>query len=249
MGINMVTAVANTTAQIILFALEGWKAIEMLIVKIVQLGLATAAFILHTAVTIAQTVATTAITAATWLLNAALAVLTSPIFLVVAAIVALIAIGYLLITNWDKVKAFGQSMINFLVSKFWEFVGTLRNIGGSIFDAIKRPFEDAWNTIQNIMNKIKDALDFTKRHSPSILDIVKKGIGNVNDALSELAWNTNITPQAAALSVANGGQSTRINQIAIDMAGAYIGSEYEASRLGEKMGDAIIKKLQLNIRI
>lgn len=249
MVVNTTTALINSTLAIIQFGLEGWKAIAMLMVKIVQLTLATAAFILHTTVTIAQTVASGALTVATWLLNAALAVLTSPIFLVVAAIVALIAIGYLLIKNWDSVKAFGQKMIDDLVAKFNSFVGALRNIGGQILDALTAPFNDAWNRIKDTMNKIKDALDFTKRHSPSVLDIVKSGVGKVNSALGDLQFNTALSPTMVAQTVSNGGQSMSVASINIDLNGAIIGSQADATSIGELIGDGIIKKLQYSVRI
>lgn len=248
MGTHLVLAVVNSTLSVINFGIEGWKAIAMLIMKSIQLGIATAAFILHTAVTIAQTAATVAVTAATWLLNAALAVLTSPIFLVVAAIVALIAIGYLLIKNWDAVKAFGKSMLDWLTDRFWDFVNMLKGWGGKVIDAIRGPFDDAWHYVEGIMKKIKDALDFTKKHSPSVVDIVTRGVGQVNNALEKLAFNTTITPNAAAVAVSGNTQSSMINQIRVDMNGAMIGDEYGAREMGQKIGDEIIKKLQLNVR-
>jgi hypothetical protein len=250
MGINLVTSIANTTLSIITFAAEGWKAIAMIIVKTFQLGLSTAAFILDTAVTYGAAIATGVMTAATWLLNAALAVLTWPITLVIAAIVALIAIGWLLIANWDKVKAFGQAMLDFLVKAFWGFVDTLKNIGGAIFDAIKKPFEDAWNMISGIVNKIKDALDFTKRHSPSVVDIVNKGVNEVNRAMAGLdlgGISANINPSIVPAFSEKGG-SSQIANVVVDMSGAYIGDIASATRYGEKIGDVIIKKLQKNVR-
>jgi hypothetical protein len=249
MGVNLVTSIASATLNIIKFGLEGWKAIAMITAKIVQLGISTAAFILHTTVTIAQTVAQIALTAATWLFNAALAVLTSPIFLVVAAIVALIAIGYLLIKNWDEVKAFGQKMLDFLVDKFNGFVTKLREVGGRILDAILSPFREAKQKIEEIVNWIKDKLDFTQRHSPSVVDIVNRGVREVNKALGGLEWSTNLTPNAAALAVSNSANSSPVvNQIRLDMSGAIITDAQGAMEMGELLGDSIIKKLQQNIR-
>ena len=62
------------------------------------------------AMIVAETIATTATTA----LATAMAFLTSPITLVILAIGALIAIIYLLITNWDEVKA--------AASKCWDWI-------------------------------------------------------------------------------------------------------------------------------
>lgn len=247
MAFNATMAVVNFTAAIAMFVIEGWKAIGMLIIKTLQLGLATAAFILHTAVTIAQTTATIAVTAATWLLNAALVVLTSPIFLVIAAIVALIAIGYLLIKNWDKVKETGKAMLDYLTNAWNSFVGFLKNVGGKILDAIVSPFADAWNRIKDFVNKIKDALDFTKRHSPSVVDLVNRGVHLVNRALSGLEFAPNINPQGIAAGIGV-GTGPGLNNITINLNDAVITDEFTAQRLGEKIGDGIIKKLQLNLR-
>lgn len=248
MGINTVTAVANATWSIIQFAIEGWKAIGMLVAKTIQLGIATISIIAHSAATVWATIVTTAMTAATWLLNVALLVLTSPIFLVVAAIVALIAIGWLLIANWDKVKAFGQQMLDSLVSGFWGFVSILKNIGGHILNAIKKPFEDAWHYVEGVMNKIKSALDFTKRHSPSTLDIVQKGVKLVNNALGDLAAPINMPSHAMAPSAMSSGSMTNVGNITIDLSGAIISDQFAAQRIGEKIGDSIIGRLKANVR-
>lgn len=249
MGINMVTAIANATMNIIMFGIEGWKAIGMLIMKSVQLGIATAAFILHTTVTIIQTAAQIALTAATWLFNVALAVLTSPIFLVIAAIVALIAIGYLLIKNWDAVKAFGTELWNHIVTGFNSLVANVKRIATALLDAIMWPFNEAKKRIQEAVDWIKDKLDFTKRHSPSVVDIVTNGVTKVNDALSDLAFGGTINANAAGLAVSNGGNQNTTTVVRIDMAGAFIGDSYGANQMAEKLGDGIIKRLQNNIRI
>lgn len=109
----------------------------------------------------ASVAATTAMTAATWLLNAAIAVLTSPITLVVAAIAGLIAIGYLLVTNWDTVKAVAGAVWQWIC----EFIGGICSSIGDFFtglwDGIVKTFQDvgkwfadmfkaAWDNITNI---------------------------------------------------------------------------------------------------
>ena len=71
------------------------------------------------------TVTTIAMTTAMKALAAVKAVLLSPIFLVVAAIVALIAVGYLLIKNWDTVSAF--------LASTWE---TIKTVASNVWGAI-----------------------------------------------------------------------------------------------------------------
>ena len=235
--IGMATLILKTAA----FIIEGWKAIGMLVIKIIKLGIATAAFILHTTITIAQTVAQIALTAATWLFNVAMAVLTSPIFLVVAAIVALIAIGFLLIKNWDKVKAFGKSMLDKLI-QWWEgFVGKLRDVGGKILSAIMHPFEEAKRKIEAVVNWIKDRLDWTKRQSPSVIDIIERGVGLANKAYDRLEPGIAPIDTGQLATVGTGGGGISVN---VDLAGAYIGDD----DIGERIGDSIVKKLQKNVR-
>lgn len=249
MGINMVTAIANTTMNIINFALEGWKAIAMLVSKAIKLGIASAAFIFHTAVTIAQTVAQIALTAATWLFNAAMAVLTSPILLVILAIVALIAIGVLLYKNWDKVKEVGRIVMEFLAEK-WEWLkNKIHDIGNSILAAIMWPFNEAKKKIEEVVNWIKDKLDFTKRQSPSVVDIVTRGVDKVNEALGQLAYGTTFSANAAGAAVSYGGNQQSTTVVKVDMAGAVITDAYGAGQMGELLGDAIIKRLQQQVRI
>lgn len=80
----------------------------------------------------AHTVATTIATAATTAFGAAMAFLTSPITLVIAAIGALIAIGVLLVKNWDTIKAW--------FSELWQ--------------NMKQWASDAWEGIKNVWNNV-----------------------------------------------------------------------------------------------
>ena len=248
-GVNTVKAFANLTKEIIMFGVEGWKAIGMMITKTATFIKNTAAIIANKISLAAHAVATGISTAATWAFNTALVVLTSPIFLVVAAIVALIAIGYVLIKNWDTIKAKGQEMLTFLVGKFEGFVTKLQEVGNKIFDAILSPIRRARDEVSKVVDNIRDMLDFTKRHSPSVVDIVNRGVREVNSALSQLEFNTNLTPHAAALAVSSspyGGPS--IININNDLSGAIITNEFAAEEMGEKLGDSIIKRLQKNVR-
>jgi hypothetical protein len=115
-----------------------------------------------------------------------------------------------------------------------------------LFDELTAPFRRAWDTIQDIVNKIKNALDFTKRHSPSVLDIVRSGVGQVNKALEGLTVSPALNPKLAFAGVTQG--NTGINNITISLAGAYITDFSQATDLGERIGDSIIKKLQMNVK-
>lgn len=138
---------------------------------------------------------------------------------------------------WDGLKRIFDGIISFISG--W---------GGQLFDRLTEPFRRAWSEIQNIVNKIKDAMDFTKRHSPSVVDIVNRGVNEVNKALSGLQFNTSLTKEAAAVAVSNGGESTRINSISVSLDGAIIADEAGANHMAELLGDRIIKILQGGVR-
>lgn len=69
---------------------------------------------------------------------AALALLSGPVGAIIAAVVAVIAIGALLIANWDKVKAAGQAMMDLLIPEF-----------GLLMDAVK----EVWETIKTAFSE------------------------------------------------------------------------------------------------
>lgn len=148
------------------------------------------------------------------------------------------AVKQMLSTAWEGIKNIFNGIIQFISG--W---------GGQLFDRLTEPFRRAWDEISKIVEKIKGALDFTKRHSPSVLDIVNAGVGKVNEALSGLAWGGTISANAAGAAVTNnnGMQSTTV--VRIDMAGAFIADGYGAGQMAELMGDAIIKRLQNNVRV
>lgn len=162
-----------------------------------------------------------------------------------------VALG-ILTGNWDEARARIIRGLELaykgIQDVFGNILGFVKGWGGTLLHELVRPFADAWNRISEFIRKIKEGLDFTKKHSPSVVDIVNRGVLEVNKALSGLAFNTEITPKAAALAVGGASQSTNVNQITVDMNGAIISDEYGARDVGEKIGDAIMKKLQLNVR-
>lgn len=95
----------------------------------------------------AYTVATTIATAATGAFGAVMAVVTSPVFLVVAAIAALIAIGFLVVKNWDTIKAAATKVLG----AAWTGIKTGLAAVGTFFtntwNGIKTFFTNAINGI------------------------------------------------------------------------------------------------------
>lgn len=100
-------------------------------------------------------------------LGAAIGFLTSPITIVVLAIGAIIAIGVLLVKNWDEISAKAKEVWEFVKKKFQEFDDFLKNIFekdwtesfgflGEIFNAFFKNVENIWNSIKRIFKGIVD---------------------------------------------------------------------------------------------
>lgn len=169
----------------------------------------------------------------------------NPIVLLIAAIVLL---AVLIVKNWDQIKAafeLGRIYISDAMNKIADFLSA---IGGKIKDILIRPFSEAFDRIKDIVNNIKDKLDFTKRQSPSVVDIVTRGVDRVNSALMGLDAGLNMTPNIAGAVSHSQTSGASINNIRVDMSGAIVADQYSAQRMGETIGDNIIKKLQLNVR-
>lgn len=170
-----------------------------------------------------------------------------------AAVYAILAVGIALLTGdwqkaWDRIKNALSIAWDGIKSIFNGIVNFIKGWGGTVFNSLVEPFERAWNKIKEFVEKIKDNLDFTKRHSPSVVDIVRGGVDKVNRAMAGLEFSTNLAPNVAGLAVTNGGQNQMINDIHVSMPGAIIGDQASADRLAERIGDNIIRKVQRNVR-
>lgn len=146
------------------------------------------------------------------------------------------AVKTMLSGAWDGIKGILNGALDFI--KGW---------GGWLFDELTKPFRDAWATIEGLINKIKDGLDFTKKHSPSVVDIVSRGVGLVNKALGGLAMDVNL-PEKASFGAGVLPNGKIIGAVYVDMKDAFISDSASATRMGEKIGDSIVKKLQYNVR-
>lgn len=120
--------------QLIYYRTIGWTMVAMEYAK-------TAALWLGSAATTAMTMATTA-------LGAAMTFLTSPIGLVILAIIAIIAIGYLLITNWDLIKEVAYNVVMSIVEFFI-------NLANGIADFANLAVEYIFNAFANICTWFK----------------------------------------------------------------------------------------------
>ena len=148
----------------------------------IAVGTFTAALIAYNIAQNASTIATTLATAATTAFGAVMAFVTSPVTLVVVAIGALIAIIYLLIKNWDDVKAaalacwewiknawavaaewFNTKVIQPVVKFFKELDASVRKAFSDAWTGVKNAwagaknfFSDIWTSIKNTFSKVTD---------------------------------------------------------------------------------------------
>jgi len=122
-----------------------------------------------------------------------------------------------------------------------------------ILKALKYPFEAFWHYItglfDKIKNKIQDALDLTKRHSPSVIDRLKFGIKKAEKEINKLG-SIELAPIGRVLTENYTGMSggTGAMNLSINMSGANISSPEVAQEYAEQIGDAIIGKLRTNRR-
>ena len=124
-----------------------------------------------TAAETAHTTASTIATAATTAFGAAMSFLTSPITLVILAIGALIAIVYLCVKHWDKIKAAGAAAWEW-IKNAWSKAGDffagvfakIKNTFSKVTDAITKPFRTAIDKVKGLFSKLK--LNFPKIKMP-----------------------------------------------------------------------------------
>lgn len=97
-----------------------------------------------------------------------ISMLASPAGLIIAGIVALVAAGYMLYKNWDKIKKKASELkekVSELVDKYWYMLGPF----GHLFKAGKIIYEN-WDTIKLKAGELKEKL----------VDMVMNGIENFN---------------------------------------------------------------------
>lgn len=139
--------------------------------------------------------------------------------------------------SWDAIKQMFSGIITFIAG--W---------GGLLISNLTKPFTQAWEKIEGVVTKIKEALDFTQRHSPSVVDVVRKGVHLVNKAFDDLDWGVSMTPTLAAGNAVNNNLGPGINNVVINLDGAMIGDVDSAGVIAERIGDSIVKRLQMNVR-
>lgn len=134
--------------------------------------------------------------------------ISAPVWIVIGVIVALIAIGVLLYKNWDfiKVKAYevfnavSQAVMSFyyrvrdniqlVINGFRSLPDRIRSALHNLADVITRPFRDAWDSVTNIVRRIKEELENINpfhRNSPSLVDNVIAGVREIKKQYASMA--------------------------------------------------------------
>lgn len=186
--------------------------------------------------------------------------ISAPVWVVIGVITALIGIGYLLYKNWDWVSEKAREFVRILVDNFWFLVGqannvknsvvdafwnmvnSIRSLAGRIYDAVTSPFRDAWREIQNIAQRIKDALNAINpwhRNSPSLVDNIKSGIKEIEKQFGSLS-NIEIPKLSASYNVqsfADGGPDQPSQQVSRNSTINQYNQIYEQVDLDQAMSD------------
>lgn len=134
---------------------------------------------------------TAAWTAAQWLLNAAMTA--NPIGLVVVGIAGLIAIGYLLIKNWDTVKQWFSTLWNNPKEAINQFCSFMKSTLGEAWDWAMQKWEELKSFFAN---PIKGTIDIVKNVVGGG-DAKENYAGGIYPKGSFLTWFAEKSPEAA----------------------------------------------------
>lgn len=129
----------------------------------ILIGTITTAIIAYNIAMNAMTIATTIATAVSTAFGTVMAFITSPITLVVLAIGALIAIGYLLVENWETIKEKAVEIFvkvkDFIVDTFNKIVDFFKNNWKEILTFIINPFAGIFAFLYKLNPKFKEWVD------------------------------------------------------------------------------------------
>ena len=118
-------------------------------------------------------------TAAT-IFGGALTLLTGPVGLVIGAIAGIIAVGYLLISNWDEISTFASEIWNNIVTTIDNAIGWIAEKIGLDWNLVK---ENIFNVWESIKTNISEALG-------AIWNVITETwnsiFGDISEALSKI---------------------------------------------------------------
>jgi hypothetical protein len=193
----------------------------------VIIGSVAAAFLLVNGAILAYNVVMGIAAAVTSGFAAAWALITSPIFLAVAAIAALIAIGYLLVKNWESIKTSFEGIVNGIVKFFVDGFEWARKGIENAFASVGRFVEKTINDIRDsVTGFFKGVADVGSNIANAFKQLVNGLVDNLNNALkfdvNILGANVHIDlPDIPRLQTGTNffpGGLTQINEVGPEMA-------------------------------
>lgn len=127
-------------------------------------------------------------TAAT-IFGGALTLLTGPVGLVIAAITGVIAVGYLLIKNWDEICAFASEVWNNIVNAIDNAIGWICDKIGVDWDLVKENLKNIWESIKtNISDAISGVWEVITDTFSSIWNSISDSMSQIKDII-DTTWN------------------------------------------------------------
>ena len=163
---------------------------------------------------------------------------------VVVALNVIIGVISLLINWWASLA----KSITGIVQYFKDMVKNIGIAVSSIYKTITQPFIDAWNYVSGLLDKIKNgirnALDPTVRHSPSLVDRITSGVSDIIDQYSRLE-NMSLPSLAGEVSYSPSVLDTNTNSnkgtksssgVTVNIAEANVASEDDIDALGREFG-------------
>jgi hypothetical protein len=156
---------------------------------------------------------------------------------------------------WGALQQLSKNQGEALTRIFSGILDVISGLFGMWVTTVSNYLRDLFNKAKEWAGKIKDQLNKINpfhKSSPSLVENVIKGVGIIKGQYKNLggAVNSSISslPGAGAGVVPSTATSAGNLSLNISMDGAFIGDELSAMRMGEKIGDQIIRKLQGNVR-
>jgi phage-related minor tail protein len=169
---------------------------DLLVVLAIGFGTLTTALITYNISAITAAVSSGILATAAGILGSVLAFITAPVTLVILAIGALIAIGYLLIKNWDTVKVSAQQLGAFITNVWNSLVASVK----AIWDGIKNAVVGAWDWMyahnyyfQKIVDTVTTCWNFIKGISEIVWNAISSFLSGLWDGIASRArsaWDT-----------------------------------------------------------
>ena len=153
---------------------------------------------------------------------------------------------------WEAVKQIFTGGVELVKTIFDSLKTIVEEAMKALFETITGWFKKAWEGIKedakNIKDSVKDAFNVDKHDSPSIRDTLKEMVSAAELELGRLSVPDFRTDVRGSLAVAPAVAAPGGSTIIVNLDGAIIADSIGAQRMGEMIGDNIIRKLKKNVR-